>query len=150
MAAIAATIVSTQAEIWPVTNNPAPAIRLSWYPSTSHGVTNYDVLVGTNYGHYQWQYRMGTNLSLTLTNLERGVTINYAYICQANGLNSSLSPERTYTPLMAPEPPIERPMVIITAQSRALDSWLWCDLGDFALSPEDTNSIYRLRIARVP
>src|ERR1019366_3883736 len=75
-------------------------VQLTWNPSLSSliapGLT-YAVYEGTNSGQYSTNWQAGTNLSITVSNLTRGVTYYFSATCSTtNGLTSPYSAEAMF------------------------------------------------------
>lgn len=74
--------------------NVVPSITLAWNASVTPNVTIYRVYYGVASGTYTNAVAVGTNLSLTLTNLVRGATYYFtATAGVASGLESDFCTE---------------------------------------------------------
>ena len=82
---------------------PPSTVILTWNPSPSPGVTNYNMYYGSSTGYYTNVVPAGTNLTVTVSNLVRGATYFFAATAvDANNLESIYSNEVSVT---TPTPP---------------------------------------------
>lgn len=98
----------------PNTNTPPLNVTLAWDYDTNtiQNIGGFNMYVGIKSGTYTNVIKQaGTNLTLTVSNLVRGVT--YYFACSAvdkSGLESDLSNEVNYRGPGRPIPPIMRPL----------------------------------------
>jgi hypothetical protein len=80
-------------------------IPLAWSAPPESGVSGYKVYVGSASGQYTQVLNAGTNLSLSVSNMEFGKTYYFAVTAiGSTGLESLLSPELTVTIAQPPLP----------------------------------------------
>src|SRR5689334_16667028 len=79
------------------------SITLGWIPSLSPQAAGYAVYYGTRSGSYQSRIDVGTNTTVTVTNLSSRVTFYFAVATyDTNEFESILSPEVSYSAASAP------------------------------------------------
>jgi hypothetical protein len=75
----------------------ASSLILNWNASSSPSVTGYNVYYGTNSGNYIYKLDAGDAMSLTISNLNCGVTYYFAATAyDGNGDESGFSPEVSF------------------------------------------------------
>ena len=80
-------------------------VPLAWNASLASGISGYRVHVGSTSGQYSQVFDAGTNLSLSVANMEFGNTYYFAVIAiGSTGLESLLSPELAVTIVQPPLP----------------------------------------------
>jgi hypothetical protein len=86
--------------------NPAPAVALSWDPSTDPSVTGYNIYYGPSSRGYTNILTTGASTSTTVSNLAAGVTYFFAATTYTvDGLESDYSAEASYAvpaPIITP------------------------------------------------
>jgi len=88
----------------PTLSTPASNVTLAWSASPSPGVAGYSVYYGTQKATYSTELNPGLGLSVTISNLEPGVTYYFAVKCHnALGDESTYSNEIAY---VVPLPPL--------------------------------------------
>lgn len=139
-------ILAQTTNIYLTPSNPPPSVQLAWNADASPFVTNYFIYVGTNSGLYTLKIATGTNLTLTVTNLTRGVTSYFNVTAQGLGLESGFGGEISYTPASPPAPPPGfKPIVILTVQAApSLDpSEEWTTLATLSLEGDQASGYFR-------
>ena len=88
--------------------DPAANVVLAWDTPASSGVVGYKIYWGAESRCYT-NLVTTTNLTATITNLQRGITYYFAATaCTASGLESEFSNEVSYTPPARPIAPVLR------------------------------------------
>lgn len=124
--------------------NAGPSINLAWNASPTAGVTNYNIYQGNESGSYQSKVATGTNLSLTVNNLTRGIQTFFNVTCQAGGLESAFGGEISYTPASPPQAPAFTPIVVLVVQaSPSILPLNWSTLATLSLAATADAEFYR-------
>lgn len=133
-------------------SNPPPVVQLAWTASASPGVTNYFLYYGTGIRQYTAKIPAGNSTNISLPLPARGPTYFFAVTAQGNGLESDFSNEVAFAPLLPPLPPLLKPVVVLTVQSKQTSAnALWADAGmNWSLTPDDASKLFRLKIASAP
>ncbi len=146
---IASTLIAS-AFLFPT--NPAPMVQLAWSPSAAFGVTNYQVYYGVGSRQYTTKVSAGTSTNFNLVLPARGVAFFFAVTCQdIGGLESDFSNEVNYTAPNPPTPPVQKPIVVLTVQTKGSSGGGWVDAGMYwSLSQDAASRFYRLEMDKYP
>ena len=143
---------SSRAVTYYAPSNAPPLVNLAWdaSPTTNSGPVAYKVYYGVSSRAYTNVISAETNLTLTVRNLERGVT--YYFACTAmltNGLESDFSNEVQYQVPSPPASPGLHPPIILVVESAPTPKGAWADAGmNWTLSPQSAQEYFRLRLAK--
>lgn len=131
-----------------VVSNPAPVVQLAWNPSTSTGVSFYNLYWGTSSGQYTNVVNVGNVTNVTVTLPTRGVMFVYAVTAvDSHGLQSPFSNEVNYTAPNPPSPPQQKPLTVITVMKAPTPTGVFVDSGmNWSESPDQPQTYYKLKI----
>lgn len=133
-----------------VVSNPAPQVQLAWNPSTSTGISFYNLYWGTSSGQYTNVVNVGNVTNVTVTLPTRGVMFVYAVTAvDSHGLQSPFSNEVNYTAPNPPSPPQQKPLTVITVMKAPTPTGVFIDSGmNWSESPDQPQTYYKLKIDR--
>lgn len=143
--------LSATAVILPLPTNPPPAVSLAWNAAGTNVITNYWIWYGVSTRSYTNKVAAKTNLSLTVSNLTRGVTFYFTASAQdTHGLESDWSNEVNYSPPVAPLPPDLLPAAVLTVQSAPVPAGPWSTTSmNWSVAADQPSQAFRLQIVSV-
>lgn len=140
----------SRGELYLVPSNPPPVVQLAWNASASPNIINYLIYCGTASRLYTTNYAAGTNLTLSISNLTRGVTYYFTATAKDSaGLESDWCNEVSWMPALPPAPPAMKQVVALVVQTKlSATNGSWADSGmDWSIPPGNPEQLFRLRVA---